>query len=178
MGQYYKPCVMDEDKKSVKVSICSWDFSNGAKLMEHSYVGNRFVKAAERLLATERNCCPFVWCGDYADGIVGDINAYDLAGGKDVKDWDSVPELEGEVRYIVNEDKKEFVRVPESDDDSWVIHPLPLLTCDGNGRDGGDYHGTDMDKVGIWAYDHIACKYDGWDSEGYKELEVKFSEEF
>ena len=37
-------------------------------------------------------------------------------------------------------DKKEFVNkdtMPNNDD--WLVHPLPLLTCEGNGRGGGDY---------------------------------------
>ena len=35
------------------------------------------------------------------------------------------------------------------------IHPLPLLTACDNGRGGGDYHGTDMDVIGTWAFDLI-----------------------
>jgi hypothetical protein len=32
------------------------------------------------------------------------------------------------------------------------IHPLPLLTCEGNGRGGGDYYGEDTNNlVGSWA---------------------------
>ena len=44
-----------------------------------------------------------------------------------------------ETRYLVNHDKKQFVdktKVP-TDSDGWKIHPLPLLTCEGNGRGGG-----------------------------------------
>jgi hypothetical protein len=36
------------------------------------------------------------------------------------------------------------------------IHPLPLLTADGNGRGGGDYNGEGIDHVGTWARDRIS----------------------
>lgn len=58
-------------------------------------------------------------------------------------------------KYIVNYDKKVFVnktKVPNND--GWQIHPLPLLTCEGNGRGGGDYRGDDS-IVGSWARDVI-----------------------
>ncbi len=54
-------------------------------------------------------------------------------------------------KYIINHDKKEFVdksKVP--DVNGWKIHPLPLLTCEGNGRGGGDFKG-DSKLVGSWA---------------------------
>lgn len=47
MGQYYRPvCILDDRLES----ISSYDYDNGAKLMEHSYIGNNFVEAAEFLL--------------------------------------------------------------------------------------------------------------------------------
>ena len=62
-------------------------------------------------------------------------------------------------KYIVNHDKKQFVdktKVPK-DADGWRIHPLPLLTCEGNGRGGGDYHGK-SELVGSWARDIISVE--------------------
>lgn len=32
----------------------------------------------------------------------------------------------------------------------FIIHPLPLLTCLGNGKGGGDYSGLNMEWVGSW----------------------------
>lgn len=58
-------------------------------------------------------------------------------------------------KYILNLSKKEYVKIPEYKKNEWTIHPLPLLCADGNGRGGGDYSGSDMDKVGVWAYDRI-----------------------
>jgi len=46
-------------------------------------------------------------------------------------------------------------KVPK-DKEGWRIHPLPLLTCEGNGRGGGDYHGEDPNHlIGRWARKRI-----------------------
>jgi hypothetical protein len=37
------------------------------------------------------------------------------------------------------------------------IHPLPLLTCEGNGRGGGDFRG-EHDLIGSWARDVISVE--------------------
>lgn len=74
MGQYYKCVVLKNDWKEtnepVLAALSSYDFDNGAKLMEHSYVHNKYVSAFMHLvheLDTDRSGLPCVWCGDYAD---------------------------------------------------------------------------------------------------------------
>lgn len=74
MGQYYKCVVLKNDwketNKPVRAALSSYDFDNGAKLMEHSYVHNKYVSAFMHLvheLDTDRTGLPCVWCGDYAD---------------------------------------------------------------------------------------------------------------
>lgn len=60
-------------------------------------------------------------------------------------------------KYLINFDKKEFVnksKVP-IDADGWQIHPLPLLTCEGNNRGGGDFRGDEKELVGRWSRDKI-----------------------
>jgi len=66
-------------------------------------------------------------------------------------------------KYLVNHDKKEFVnktKVPK-DNYGWAVHPLPLLTCEGNGRGGGDFHiNTEKQQgnvslIGSWARNKI-----------------------
>jgi hypothetical protein len=60
-------------------------------------------------------------------------------------------------KYLINHTKKEFVdksKVP-SNSEGWTIHPLPLLTCEGNGRGGGDFRGEEKDLVGRWSRDEI-----------------------
>ena len=60
-------------------------------------------------------------------------------------------------KYLVNFDKKEFVDKTKTakDSDGWQIHPLPLLTCEGNNRGGGDYRGKEKGLVGRWSRDTI-----------------------
>ena len=95
MGQYYNPCVLKKNWKTAKNPVCvslkCYDYGNGAKLMEHSYIGNSFVRSMEFLLATVYNGLPFVWCGDYADPVqtrTGEHNIYSDAGRFIYKDYD------------------------------------------------------------------------------------------
>ena len=64
MGQYYYP--INADKLEY---LYSHNFDNGLKLMEHSYIGNNFMQAVERLLSPNGawHKCHFVWGGDYMD---------------------------------------------------------------------------------------------------------------
>jgi hypothetical protein len=62
-----------------------------------------------------------------------------------------------QAKYLINYDKKEFVnktKVPK-DSEGWQIHPLPLLTCEGNGRGGGDFRGDETKLIGRWSRDKI-----------------------
>ena len=168
MGQYYKAVTLGDNKKTVKQWLSSYDFDNGAKLMEHSWSENLFVKSFERLIVN--NPQRVVWAGDYADECKGlKTNIYDRC-----KDNNKVPKDEvypvGVLvsRYIINHSKKQFVdktKVP--DNDGWIIHPLPLLTAEGNGRGGGDYRG-ESPIIGTWARDLISVGREI--PEGYTEL--------
>ena len=195
MGQYYKAVILDKDTNPneeiiVKQAFSSYDYDwNGAKLMEHSYVRNWFVKAVEHALANIFNGYPFVWCGDYADDKCG-VSVYGKAcewmnnakdefarangytkitspryGEEYEKDGEyfgavgmveQIPYEEFETyKYIINYDKKQFMRIPEKVKGKLIIHPLPLLCADGNQRGGGDYYGRNEKLVGAWAYDRI-----------------------
>jgi len=87
-----------------------------------------------------------------------------------IEDFDALPIIK--TKYLVNHDKKQFVdktKVPK-DKDGWRIHPLPLLTCEGNGRGGGDFRG-DSELVGSWARDIISVESKKADiPKGYTEL--------
>lgn len=71
MGQYWKGIILKENWKKVKnlveFSCSSWEFSVGAKLLEHSWIGNHYLDMYIQLLATKYYGYPFVWCGDYCD---------------------------------------------------------------------------------------------------------------
>ena len=49
MGQYYNCVVLKKDwketNKPVRAALSPYDFNNGAKLMEHSYVHSKYVNA-------------------------------------------------------------------------------------------------------------------------------------
>ena len=198
MGQYYKAVFLAENQKPI-TSVSSYDFGSGAKLMEHSWAKNPFVRFVERqLMITPQRV---VWAGDYADHenpktitareikLLADeeseywsakklrkdgVNLYSLSDtigrlthSESVKskyehDYKEVAPLTA--KYLVNLDKKQFINKTKApkDGDGWKLHPLPLLTCEGNGRGGGDFH-IDTEKkqgnvelIGTWARDRIS----------------------
>jgi hypothetical protein len=184
MGQYYKPALLAKNKKTVINFLTSWAYSKGSKLMEHSWLGNDFVRAFESLI--HKNPQRVVWGGDYADECKGrKTNIYQRCLDKlEIKPVTKLKDKD--CRFIVNHDKKLFVdttKVPVSDtwtnpdnpNDTWTykIHPLPLLTCEGNGRGGGDF-GGDNQVVGTWARDLISVE--PVEPKGYIELHFNLVE--
>jgi len=206
MGQYYKAVFLTENNKPL-ASVSSYDFGNGAKLMEHSWAKNPFVRFVERQLMVAPQ--KVVWAGDYADEenpntltsaeikLLADekseywnskvlkekgVNLYSLSDtiGKLTHDENNKNKYEHDykgvapltAKYLVNHDKKEFVdktKTPK-DSDGWAIHPLPLLTCEGNGRGGGDFRG-ESDLIGAWARNRISIATKKSDiPKGFKEI--------
>jgi hypothetical protein len=167
MGQYFSPIVLNDKKTQPKAWVYSHNFGSGLKLMEHSWMKNTFVGAFESLIL--RNPENIVWCGDYADNVKGcKTNLSDRCKESTKVTPTKITTLK-ESRYIINHDKKQFVdktKVP-TDADGWRIHPLPLLTCNSNGRGGGDFRG-ESELVGKWAYDKISV--DSKKPKGYAEL--------
>lgn len=170
MGQYYKPVFLEEDKKTVKKYFHAHKYGEGLKIMEHSFVENKFVGAVESCLLN--NPTHIVWAGDYAEKCEGiGSNVYDRC----TEDLECKPkETPAKVvreRYVVNHTKKEFIdknRVLK-DTDGYKIHPLPLMTCEGNGQGGGDFFGEDpKGLVGSWARDLISIE--GQKPEGFTEI--------
>ena len=55
--------------------------------------------------------------------------------------------------------KKEYVDkdIAPEDKEGWKVHPLPLLTCEGNGRGGGDYR-LRNEFIGYWSRDRISVE--------------------
>lgn len=213
MGQYYRGAIIKSYKNGkvrVRKAFCCYSHGNGAKLMEHSYVGNHYVKEYEKALANKYYGSQFVWVGDYADR--DDIynlaceyiekNALRRAKKKgfeynpnnrwgeefikyvkgqepitaNEKDFDEVTKYKKfeTYNYIINFTKKMFVLIPKKKENELTIHPLPLLCCDGNGRGGGDYYGTNMKLVGSWAYDEIGIGNEV--PQDFTELVVTFEE--
>ncbi|KJE95600.1 hypothetical protein CAOG_006036 [Capsaspora owczarzaki ATCC 30864] len=162
MGQYYICVVINDERRVV------WAYSTfgGAKLMEHSYFGQRRVLAAmERLRHRPQR---MVWVGDYADGEPDGTHLYSAGhewesenhGDVNTKHWresdsqDKSLKSEESLRFLVNHDRHEIIdlQVYLRDD----VHPLPLLTAEGNGRGGGDFLGNG--NVGIWSRQLISSE--------------------
>jgi hypothetical protein len=162
MGQYYIPLFLadktpEQKKEIIRVFMEAYNYNNGAKLTEHSYINNEFVSTVEYHLTTNGMFYKsrFVWAGDYADKEPDlEENLYHIA--HNTKDKFLAPPARStkEYFYIVNHTKKEYVDKKKHK----IIHPLPLLTAEGNGRGGGDYHGKGEDIIGIWARDVISVE--------------------
>ena len=154
MGQYYKPMSIDKMEH-----VYSHDYGNGLKLMEHSYIGNNFVNTVESLLTPKGKWYKnrIVWAGDYVDEEDNGDNLWTQVGEDPIEPEDMEKTDSG--IYIVNHTKKEFVDkdLLPSDKEGWKVHPLPLLTCEGNGRGGGDYR-EDNQHTGTWARDKISIE--------------------
>lgn len=176
MGQYFKPVILGEAPKDgehevVKSWSLSHDYGSGLKLMEHSWMKSDFVQAFEKQLSRrgEHYKSRVVWAGDYAEGEPGrhlveddkeyKLNLYSLCNDENKFN----PEIATTENYnfIVNHTKKQFVDKSKvaKDKDGWQIHPLPLLTCEGNGQGGGDFFGEDeKGLIGSWARDVISVE--------------------
>ena len=185
MGQYYFPIFLDKAKKPTILGFLeSWSYKNGAKLMEHSYVGNKFVGAVQNLL--ERGVGKFagsclVWAGDYAkDEPRTKTNLFSMCDDS----INAKKELKGikpkSFQYAINETKHLYIDLFAIKGE-WAIHPIPLLCCEGNGQGGGDYYGVegnpDDEAVGTWARDVITFSNEIPTEEGFKEVKFNFKED-
>lgn len=173
MGQYYSAISID-----AQAHLCSHDHTggdhgfNGLKLMEHSYIGNPLTAAVENLIKEGGAWYGhrIVWGGDYADSEPETIteenpdgkNLYCLIENKLIIPVDG-QKRNGRLRYLVNLDKNEFVDLYKIKEDDYglKIHPLPLLTCEGNGRGGGDFRTDNEDYlklIGSWARNRVTIQ--------------------
>ena len=177
MGQYYKVIILaenDENKKDyIRFYIELWD---GVKLMEHSFIQNSFVNAIEYLLSPLGSLYKsrIVWAGDYADpekGTNPEMNLYKLIQNDSHKEYrPKKMKLDNEYKYIVNHTKKQYIDKSKYK----LIHPLPLITAEGNGRGGGDYYGIHEHLTGSWSRDVISIEKDV--PEQFNEITEKFSD--
>jgi len=161
MGQYY-----------IGVSLDAKEYVSpfGAKLMEHSWINNGYLKLVEQLLSpgNKWHKTRIVWAGDYMDDDVflegehEDTTLYGVAHNE----WQlaDTSRLDGpEVKYVVNHTKNMYFALedvpPVEDNPDWKIHPLSILCSSGNGRGGGDYRDDEDKNVGSWAGDVISTEY-------------------
>jgi hypothetical protein len=154
MGQYYYAIILkantnDENIKENE-NILLWmsphNYGNGAKLMEHSYIGNDFVETMEYLISPEGmyHKSPIVWAGDYAYD-----NLYSLTTDETRYIFGCPKTFNAsEYQYIVNHTLKMYVDKKKENNN---IHPLPLLVSEGNGNGSGDYGGDNDELCGLWS---------------------------
>jgi hypothetical protein len=183
MGQYYEAAIIKDNKTTVVKHMESWDYDNGSKLMEHSYVGNSFVTVFETLLVEnpQRVC----WAGDYADPCKNrKTNIYSRCTDKTKVMPAPMSEVECDefnekYPYVVNHSTKQYINknlMPEIPDWGAKIHPLPLLCCEGNSCGGGDYRietEPDFVLIGTWARDKISIEK--CPPKGFKELTLNLT---
>ena len=212
MGQYYTPILFTMTGGRAIASFSSYDYDNGAKLMEHSYLGNDLVEAVVAYMMSCDEYAPtVVWLGDYAeleDDVLPLKNHYAFRSENnkcfDSRDWVKIfnrakgvekrrshtihPDNEGvkenlplagdvifynymtQQKLSLREYRKNVIvhrALSGFDEDKagypigrFIVHPLPLLTCLGNGKGGGDYHGLNMEWVGAWAMHAIGVTHD------------------
>jgi len=196
MGQYYFPIILSANGGKTVGSFYSHDYDEGLKLMEHSWVGVRFVDSVIAKAMSIGKPFTLVWFGDYAE-LSEDVlpltahRAFDPAKnvGGIHRDYPRMFQrakkvYEGGLYRVSPEDPaiSEYLRYTEDavfydtvthqklsmkkyiahaielgDEEDHIIHPLPLLTCLGNGKGGGDYWGSDKEWVGSWALHALAA---------------------
>lgn len=191
MGQYYHP---------ISLTSFEWlypnDYSEGLKIMEHSWVGSKFIGVIMKLLTKGNKWYKnkIVWAGDYSEEVLNNNNLYSMCYGfsmgygkyddTNIRLFEIINlkfllnEQEQKKAIIVNHAKKEYVKISDckKDGEGWIINPLPLLTALGNGGGGGDYHGSNMNLIGRWASDEISVEFDEKELEGFSKIIPNFKE--
>lgn len=188
MGQYYR-IVTRNRKDGLIVNNRKYKGSPdiSAKLTEHSYLENYMTSSVAFYI--ENNPTRVMWVGDYAENCDLRRITNHHVSTKDVWREGFYPEHEFKFKgkfdhkgkFLVNHTKKRYL----SYDDyvalsggraafNYTFDPLPLLTAVGNGLGGGDYHGENEDKIGLWAYDKLEIT--GKKPEGYRKFMVSFAE--
>lgn len=200
MGQYYMPLIKSEDKTTI---LYPFDYDNGLKLTEHSWIGNYFVNAALSFIKDRPSMV--AWIGDYSNDCV---EAFEKkAGGREqfmeffdqvwrsdrhestdkplIEEYRSLLTMGTKGTYLVNHTRRQYIDIAqfiqankfreEYDIDDWCLNPLPLLTACGNGQGGGDYYGINEDVIGTWAFSII--EYTETKPANYKKVRYRFKED-
>lgn len=169
MGQYWHGGLLNvsakvqRTDKSVEItgavvefSANPFDVDSSLKLTEHSWLTNDYLNLFIKRL--KEKPARVVWAGDYGNEFT--INGEEAYSCLDDNESKVTDEKVGtpEPRYLINYDKKEFVDTTKGKANKYggVIHPLPLLTANSNGRGGGDYH-YENKYIGTWYADVIGA---------------------
>lgn len=182
MGQYYRTMMK---KQNGRITVYNRNvIRNGepeymvAKLMEHSWWLNDFVNGVCLDIYNSKETVHIAWIGDYAHTYLDCYNLKEFNGlnkqqitRMTKRCWNckgiAVPANDFTLHglYLINHTKRQYVDCSEFykdniSSDEWCVHPLPFLTCIGNGLGGGDYTRPTADStedyVGAWAWDEIS----------------------
>lgn len=157
----------------------------GLKLMEHSWLDSRFMRAFNNYLY-EHHPMRVVWCGDYATPKeCNDLGfCYNWIWKRDAFRERLIYEGEKNVdkfKYFVNKSKNLYLDLEKyrqecTDEEGWCISPISLLTALGNDRGGGDFHKgcIGYESVGTWAGDYVTILEEK--PSGCEEFNVRFIE--
>ena len=187
MGQYYNVLLKEGNKTPVvydrHLIINGKREYTMAKLMEHSWIGNFFVDTICEKMYESASSFRIIWMGDYADTVFryGDTKNLKLTESEVCRFYDRCWDESTKTRaikkadfsfhnkFLINHTQKLCIDLDKyyktsvmntKYGDDWCIHPLPLLTCIGNGLGGGDYTAptanSDTELVGSWAWDEIS----------------------
>ena len=156
MGQYYVPVIRRNDTLEKGYS---YNFGNGLKLLEHSYIGNNFVNVIANEIVEKP--AKLYWVGDYSEPSdfkseeeFNLIYKFAQEGNRTTIKNPDEKFAWNEDWYFISNTKKEYLLMPKPGD--FVFSPIPLLTAIGNGRGGGDYFREDMRGLaGYWAGDEV-----------------------
>jgi len=151
MGAYYQATVN-------KTRYGTWDLGQGAKLMEHSYIGNEYVESVMSLL--ENKPKELRWVCDYSENKGGfDWDDTEEESLKNVSCYDITP-----VYFAINHTKEMYIDMAEliqlHHPRSMMMHPIPFLCNSEKGAmGGGDLH-REESRRGLWYGDTISISMD------------------
>ena len=204
MGQYYNPIIKEGNGHLAVYN--RHVLENGtetrmpAKLTEHSWFLNDFVNAICEKIYLSPNTFRLIWMGDYALDYAGDPEKTNNLPKRNLiayhkKCWRGDAVTHGIQSsdfllfdlFLVNHTKKVFFDcntyyessvMKSKRNGDWCLHPLPILTCIGNGLGSGDYThhtlGSTTEMISSWAWDEIDIRDNP--IEGYKEIYPIFQE--
>lgn len=183
MGQYYRVLEKENNKRLIvynrNIIVDGNEEYMVAKLTEHSWWYNPFVNAVCEKIYNDAHKSRIIWMGDYANQYASNlerthngltplkIRRYHKRCWSTDSTTFSIPSTEFtlEGKYLINHTKREYINCSTYFEnsvmtDNWCMHPLPLLTCIGNGYGGGDYKNptiaSSTELVGMWAWDEIS----------------------
>jgi len=187
MGQYYYPIILGDDRATtehIRTYLCPGQFGGSLKLHTHSYVGSGVMKGIEYLLSPKGKyyMSRLVWAGDNALKEPGtDKNLNEMICHENNSNTTPHETEEVNYKYIINHSKRKYIVKPQPIERSpyheriVVVHPLALLTSDGEGHDGHGYCGSN-ENIGTWARDVISVN-DIY-PDGFELLETTFHDNY